>query len=70
MDDLGGRSSPPWRRVTRETAERELETLSSRQREIEELERDRDALLEQYARMVLEGLDRYTPQDRHQAYKE
>ena len=34
------------------------------------MERDRDALLEQYAGMVPEGLDRYTPEGHHQAYKE
>ncbi len=51
---------------TRETAKRELEALSSRQEEIEELERD--ALLESYATMLPEGLDRYTPEDRRWAY--
>jgi hypothetical protein len=70
MDELGAKLAALEERVTRETAQRGPETLSSRQREIEGLERDRDALLERYARMVLEGLDRYTPEDRHQAYKE
>jgi hypothetical protein len=36
---------------------------------VEELERDRDALLESYAGMVLEGLDAFAPGERHLAYK-
>ena len=35
----------------------------------EEVERDRDALLESYARMVPERLDLLTPEERHQVYK-
>jgi hypothetical protein len=54
---------------TREIARGELEALSSRREEVEELERDRDALLEQYAEMVPEGLDAYSPEDRRWAYK-
>jgi hypothetical protein len=33
------------------------------------LELEADALLEHYTRITPEGLDRYTPEDRHQAYK-
>ncbi len=36
---------------------------------MEELDRDRDALLESYAGMVPEGLDALTPEERHWAYK-
>ncbi len=54
---------------TRATAERELEALQGRRKIIEELERDRDALLEYYAGMVPEALDGLTPEERHQIYK-
>src|SRR3712207_6079099 len=54
---------------TRKTAERELETLRSRRKILEELERDRDALLERYARMVPPALDELTTDERHQVYK-
>jgi site-specific DNA recombinase len=54
---------------TRETAERELESLQGRRKVLEELERDRDALLESYARMVPEELDRLTAEERHQVYR-
>lgn len=55
--------------VTRETAKGELEVLKGRREEVEELERDRDALLESYAGMVPEGLDAFAPEERHWAYK-
>jgi len=54
---------------TRETAERELQALQGRRKVIEELERDRDALLKSYALMVPEALDRLEPSERHQVYK-
>jgi DNA repair exonuclease SbcCD ATPase subunit len=53
----------------RAAAKRELEALKDRREEVEELERDRDALLEQYAGMVPEGLDDYSGEDRRWAYK-
>jgi site-specific DNA recombinase len=53
----------------RETAERELETLKSRKEEVEELEHDRDALLEHYAGMVPEGLEAFGPEERRWVYK-
>jgi site-specific DNA recombinase len=54
---------------TRKTAERELEALRSRRERIEELERDKDALLESYAGMVPEALGSLSPEERHQVYK-
>jgi hypothetical protein len=54
---------------TRETAERELEALRGRREIIEQLERDRDALLEHYAAMVPEALDELTGEERHQVYR-
>jgi DNA repair exonuclease SbcCD ATPase subunit len=52
----------------RGTAQRELETLRSRRERLEELERDKDALLESYARMTPEALDSLTPEERHRVY--
>jgi hypothetical protein len=54
---------------TRATAERELEALQGRRRVIEELERDRDALLEYYAGMVPEALEKLTGEERRQVYR-
>jgi hypothetical protein len=54
---------------TREAAERELQALSSRQEVIEQLERDKAALLDSYARMPPEALDALTPEERHHVYK-
>jgi site-specific DNA recombinase len=54
---------------TRATAERNLATLQGRQEEIEALKRDKDALLESYARMAPEALDALGPEDRRQVYK-
>lgn len=54
---------------TRKTARRELEALSRRRKRIEELERDKDALLESYAGTVPEALDVLTPEERHRVYK-
>ncbi len=54
---------------TRETARRELEALDRRREMIEELEQDRDALLEYYAGMVPEALDSLTPEEHRQIYK-
>jgi hypothetical protein len=53
----------------RTVAERELQALRSRREVIEQLERDKDSLLESYARMVPEELDRLTPEERHQVYQ-
>jgi hypothetical protein len=54
---------------TREAAERELQALRSRQEVIEQLERDKDTLLDSYARMTPEALDTLTPEERHHVYK-
>ena len=54
---------------TRKTARRELKALSRRRDKIEELERDKNALLESYAGMVPEALDALTLEERHRLYK-
>jgi site-specific DNA recombinase len=53
---------------TRGTAERELHSIRGRKAELEELERDRDVLLESYAGMVPEALDSFSPEERRQVY--
>jgi hypothetical protein len=54
---------------TRKAAERELEALQSRQKVLEELEKDKDALLESYAQMTPAALDALTPDERQRIYK-
>jgi site-specific DNA recombinase len=54
---------------TRKIAERELEVLHSRRERIEEMERDRDALLDNYARRAPEALKVLAPEERHQVYR-
>ena len=53
---------------TRMTAEEELATIRGRKEILEELERDRDALLESYAEMTPEALDALTPEEHRQVY--
>ncbi len=53
----------------RETARRELEALDRRQETIEELERDRDALLDSLVTVAPEALDSLAPEERHRMYK-
>jgi hypothetical protein len=53
---------------TRMTAEEELATIRGRKEILEELERDRDALLESYAEMTPEALDALTPEEQRQVY--
>ncbi len=54
---------------TRETAEQELRAISARRETIENLERDKAALLEHYAGMTPAALDALEPEERHQVYK-
>jgi hypothetical protein len=54
---------------TRKIAERELEALRTRRERIEELERDKEGLLESYAGMAPEALGSLLPEERHQVYK-
>jgi hypothetical protein len=54
---------------TRQTARRELATLEGRSERLRALERDRDALLENYAEIMPETLDALEPEERHRVYK-
>jgi hypothetical protein len=53
---------------TRMMAEEELAAIRGRKEALEELERDRDALLESYAEMTPEALDNLTPEERRRVY--
>ncbi len=53
----------------RKAAERELKELNLRRSRLEELERDKETLLEHYANMVPEELDKLTGEERHQVYR-
>ncbi len=53
----------------RTTAQRELEALRGRRERIEELERDKEAILEHYARIAPEALDSLAPEERHHLYR-
>jgi site-specific DNA recombinase len=53
----------------RETAEKELRAVRARREVLENLERDKDALLESYANMAPAALDALSPEKRHQIYK-
>src|SRR5687767_7141647 len=53
---------------TRKIAKEELAALEGRSQRLEELEHDRDALLERYAGMVPEALDGLGPKVRHRMY--
>ena len=53
----------------RTTAVERLEAIRDYQGRIEEMEQDRDALLESYALRASEALDGLTPEERHQVYR-
>ena len=50
---------------TRRTAERELAAIKNHQEEIEQLEHDKEMLLEHYVRLTPEAFDTLTPEERH-----
>ena len=54
---------------TRQRARRGLDVLQDRRERLQELERDKKALLDRYADLVPGELDDLGPQDRHRVYK-
>jgi hypothetical protein len=54
---------------TRRTARRELELLRLQSERLEQMEQDRDAVIEHYAALAPEALDSLTPEERHKLYK-
>lgn len=55
---------------TRATAERNLTMLKRFREQIEQLERDKETLLEPYADMAPDALNNLAPEERRQAYKD
>ncbi len=55
--------------TTREVAQKELEALRGREEHIEELERDKDALLESYAALAPEAIESLTPEERRRVHE-
>jgi len=54
---------------TRKTAQSELVSISLHQQRLEELERDADDLVRQYAAIVPESLEVIPPEEKHRIYK-
>ena len=54
---------------TRQMAEAEIAALAAQEERVEELERDRDALIEFYAGAVPEALDRLDGEERNRIYR-
>src|SRR5215216_6082692 len=53
----------------RETAEREIAAIEGRREQLEQMERDRDMVMEHYAGTVPEALDDLSSEERHKIYK-
>jgi hypothetical protein len=53
----------------RETAEREIAAIEGRREQLEQMERDRETVMEHYAGTVPEALDALSPEERHKIYK-
>ena len=54
---------------TTKRAQSELEAISLRQQRLEELQRDADDLVHQYATIVPEALEVIPPEEKHRIYK-
>jgi hypothetical protein len=67
IDELGAKLQDLA--AERATVEGELEGLQLHRSRVEELERDKASLLEDYAGMISEELDELTGEDRHQIYR-
>jgi site-specific DNA recombinase len=53
----------------RETAEREITAIEGRREQLEQMERDRETVMEHYAGTVPESLNDLSSEERHQIYK-
>jgi site-specific DNA recombinase len=67
FEELGARLEEL--KKSRDVAVRELEALRGRRERVEQMERDRDALLDSRASMAAGVLEALTPEERHQFYK-
>jgi hypothetical protein len=54
---------------TRELAQAELDAITQRKERVEELEMNRDVLLESLAKMIPEALDTLEPEERSRIYR-
>jgi hypothetical protein len=54
---------------TRTLARRELESLKDRRERLESLKQDREAVLQAYANVTVESLERLSPEERNRLYK-
>ena len=54
---------------SRETAEKELKALRTRQEKLEELQREKDTVLEHYTTLAPEALDSLAPEEQHRLYR-
>ena len=54
---------------TRILAHRELESLKDRRERLESLKQDREAVLQAYANVTVESLERLSPEERNRLYK-
>ena len=54
---------------SRKTAERELAAIKGRRERIEQLEQDKDTLLQEYAEVAPEAMEALAPEERHSVYK-
>ena len=66
-EELG--EKPAALEETRSVARRELESLKGRSERLENLKRDRDAVLEAYANVTAEALEELSPEQRNKLYK-
>jgi len=66
FDELGAKLREP--EADRATTKRELEDLNARRSRLDDLERDKEILLKDYAGMVPDALDELTGEARHQIY--
>src|SRR5215203_1871706 len=67
LEELG--SKPSELDEIRRHAEKELSTLHDHQERVEQLEKDRDVLIEEMAETVPDGLDGLTAEDRNKVYR-
>jgi hypothetical protein len=67
FEELGAKLSDLEELLT--TAVEKLEAIRNYQERIEEMEKDRDALLESYALRAPEALNELTPEERHHVYR-
>ena len=69
MDRVELRAKLARLQVDRETAEREIAAIEGRREWLEQMEHNRDAVMEHYAGTVPDSLDDLSPEERHRIYR-